>query len=95
MDIIKDNFKDTLPNYEKYFSNKEFRGRLMKYSILEHTDTWSQSERQQLHMTPGIRKLMEDQMDRDPKQAPIIKDIYRIQSVCTMKMPVDYALENA
>ena len=41
MDIIKDNFKDTLPNYEKYFSNKEFRGRLMKYSILEHTDTWS------------------------------------------------------
>lgn len=38
---------------------------------------------------------MDEQMERDPFQARIIKDIYRIQSVCTMRMPVDYALENA
>ena len=38
---------------------------------------------------------MEEQMERDPFQARIIKDVYRITSVVDMKMPVDYALENA
>lgn len=46
-------------------------------------------------MTGAIKKVMEEQMERDPFQARIIKDVYRITSVVDMKMPVDYALENA
>lgn len=32
----------------------------MKYTILAETDAWSSSERQQLHMTPYIKKCMEE-----------------------------------
>ena len=38
---------------------------------------------------------MDEQMERDPFQARIIKDMYRIQCVVDMKMPVDHALDNA
>jgi len=67
----------------------------MKYTILAETDAWSSSERQQLHMTPYIKKCMEEQLERDKFQAAIVKDFYRIQSVTNMRLPVDYALENA
>ena len=38
---------------------------------------------------------MEEQLKKDKFKAAIVKDIYRIQSVTNMRMPVDYALENA
>ena len=34
-----------MPNYEKYYKNKDFKARLLKYSILESTDAWSVTER--------------------------------------------------
>lgn len=45
IDTLKDNFKDVLPNYEKYFKDYELKQRLMRFSILENTDAWEHSER--------------------------------------------------
>ena len=42
---MKDNFKDILPNYEKYYTNKELRKRLLKYSVREEVDFWTTTER--------------------------------------------------
>ena len=60
LDSLKEDMRDILPNYETYYQNKEFRQRLMKYSILDDTDAWSHSERQSLHLTPYIKKSMEE-----------------------------------
>ena len=83
-----------MPNYEKYYKNKDFKARLLKYSILESTDAWSVTERQQNHMNKQILKLMDEQLQRDPFQGLIVKDMYRIQSVCTLKVPIDFVLED-
>ena len=63
---MKEDFKDLLPNYEKYMKNPELRGRLMKYSVMKEIDAWNPSERQALHFSEPIRKEMESQMEKDP-----------------------------
>ena len=65
IETLKDNFSDLMPNYDKYYKNTELRSRLLKYSTIDELDAWSNTERQSLHMTPYIKKCMEEQLERD------------------------------
>ena len=62
----------------------------MKYSIAQNAEVWTaQSDRLTINVTPDIITDMNTQTKGNPFQTRILKDIYRIQNVIDIKLPLE------